>query len=95
MIKGCKNFFKWNAIHDFDVFFNAKSVDCFVFSIFHTVPEIIKKTRKKCFYKKPYIRLNIIYFLVNCESFSFFDAEKISKKFIVPAVGEKRRSWRT
>ena len=32
--------------HDFDAFFNAESIHCF-FSISYTVPEIIKKTKKK------------------------------------------------
>ena len=33
MIKGCKQFFKLKAIHDFDAFLNAVYIDCFVFSI--------------------------------------------------------------
>ena len=64
MIKGYTKIFKPKAIHDFDALFNAKSIECFVFSISYTVPEIIfkklEKTRKvlkyllavKLFYKK-------------------------------------------
>ena len=31
MIKGCKKLFKRKAIHDFDAFFNAENIYCFVF----------------------------------------------------------------
>ena len=34
---------KWKALHDFDAFFNAESIDCFVILISYTVPEIILK----------------------------------------------------
>ena len=44
MIKGCGKLFKRKAIHDFDVFFNAKPIDCFVFSVSYKVPEVIKKS---------------------------------------------------
>ena len=91
MIKGCKQFFKQKAIHDFDAFFNKESIDCFVFSISYTVPKIIGKnywkTRKK-------MVLQITLYLTEYHLFfsqlhvilSFFDAEKNYKKFIVPAA---------
>ena len=60
MIKGCTNFFKWKAIHDFDAFFNAEFIDCFIFSISCTVPEIILKKLKKKHYKNGFIK-NLIF----------------------------------
>ena len=54
MIKRCKKIFKRKEIHDFDAIFYAKLVDCFVFWISYTIPEIIEKNTKKWFYKKPY-----------------------------------------
>ena len=87
MIKGCKKIFKREAKHGFNAFFNAEFIECFVFLISYTVPEIIKRTRIKSFYKKSYNQLNIIYFLVNCVSLSFFLTQKnFEKKFIVPDV---------
>ena len=57
-------------------------VVCLVFSISHTVPEIIKrkKKKKKCFFKETYIKINIMNFSVNCMSFSsFLNQEKFHK----------------
>ena len=45
MIKRCKKFFEWKAIHDFDAFFNVESIRCF-FPISYIFPEIIKKKEK-------------------------------------------------
>ena len=67
----------------FDAFFYTDSID-FFFRIFFRVPEIIKKklkknTKKMVLQKTLYI-LNIIYFIVNCKSFSsFLMREKFQK----------------
>ena len=47
MIKGYKIFFERKSIHYFNVFFNAESIDSFVYSISYTVSKIIKETKKK------------------------------------------------
>ena len=47
MIKGCKIFFKRKSIYDFDAFLNAESIDCFIFLISYTAPEMTKKNKKK------------------------------------------------
>ena len=46
MMKGCNKFFKRNAIHDFNAFFNAESIDCF-FDILYSSWDYLKKTIKK------------------------------------------------
>ena len=43
MIKWWKKSFKWESMHNFDAIFNAESIDCFVFPIPYTAPEIILK----------------------------------------------------
>ena len=93
--KSCKKLFKRRETHDFDAFLNAESINCSVFSVSYTIPEIIEekysKKHEKMVLQKTSYALNIIYFAVNCMWFSsFFDAEKISRKLIVPAVTVRR-----
>ena len=72
-MKGCKKFSKRKKIHNFDAFFNAESIESFVFSISYTVPEIIFKKLKK-------LRKNLIFNSIPFISYlfsSFFDAQEI------------------
>ena len=86
-MKWYEKFLKPKEKHNFHVFFNAESIDCF--SISYTLPEIIEKNLKENT-KKMVLQNNLYlpkHFLVNCLSFSStFDAKKFFLMFIVVAV---------
>ena len=58
MINASKNVLKRKAIHDFNAFLNAESIDCFFFRYLIQLLRLLKnykRTKKKMFHKKLYI----------------------------------------